>query len=58
MGAMPRRAVLLLLVAAPVWAQPWPGRVSEVHDGDKITVLRGRAVVRVRLDGIDCPELG
>jgi len=29
-----------------------------VHDGDTITVLRGSQQVKIRLEGIDCPELG
>jgi endonuclease YncB( thermonuclease family) len=32
-------------------------RVVGVGDGDTITVLRNRAEVRVRIHGIDCPEL-
>ena len=33
------------------------GRVVGVHDGDTISVLVGRRPVKVRLEGIDCPEL-
>lgn len=33
-------------------------RVVAVHDGDTVTVLRGREQVRVRLWGIDAPERG
>jgi endonuclease YncB( thermonuclease family) len=32
--------------------------LSGVSDGDTITVLRERAAVEIRLDGIDCPEGG
>ena len=32
------------------------GRVVGVHDGDTISVLEGRRTVKVRLEGIDCPE--
>jgi len=34
------------------------GRVISVHDGDTVTLLRDRASHKIRLDGIDCPELG
>ncbi len=33
------------------------GRVVGVHDGDTITVLQGTTQYKVRLDGIDAPEL-
>ena len=36
--------------------EPFDGRVVGVSDGDSITVLHGRARVKVRLNGIDCPE--
>lgn len=52
----------LLLLAAAVLsscvAQQWTGRVVRVSDGDTLEVLRGRETVRIRLHGIDCPELG
>ena len=38
---------------------PFAGLVVGVTDGDSITVLKdGRTRINVRLDGIDCPELG
>ena len=46
---------LALLLAVP---PPFEGRVVAVHDGDTISVLRHGHSVRVRLHGIDCPELG
>ena len=33
------------------------GRVVGVHDGDTITVLQGKKQYKIRLDGIDAPEL-
>ncbi len=45
---------LLLLLVLP---QPSTGRVVAVHDGDTISVLQEQHSVRVRLHGIDCPEL-
>jgi endonuclease YncB( thermonuclease family) len=39
-------------------ATEFKAKVVGVSDGDTITVLRGRAELRVRLDGVDCPESG
>lgn len=57
-------AALALIVAAMLWIPPanaaqrnWRGEVVRVADGDTIEVRRGAAVVRVRLWGVDCPEL-
>ncbi len=46
----------LLLAASPALADT-RGRVVSVHDGDTLTVLIDRRQVRVRLIGIDAPEL-
>jgi endonuclease YncB( thermonuclease family) len=37
----------------------WPGRVTHVTDGDTLWVqpLQGGAVRRIRIDGIDAPEI-
>ena len=52
-------AALLLLLALPVSAATLTGRVVSVHDGDTITVLDAdRVQQKVRLQGIDAPELG
>ena len=37
---------------------PFTARVVGVSDGDTITVLDGTTQVKVRLNGIDCPEKG
>jgi endonuclease YncB( thermonuclease family) len=56
--------VLLALVAAPGFAQPasYPfsleGRVVSVTDGDTIKLLQGSKQYRIRLNGIDAPEMG
>jgi len=55
--------VLAVLVtsAAQVECRPresYHARVVTVHDGDTVTVARGREQVRVRLWGIDAPERG
>lgn len=52
-----RLALAVLLCAAPAPAADFTGKVVAVIDGDTITVLRGAEQVRVRLHGIDCPEL-
>jgi len=39
-------------------APEFTAKVIGVADGDTITVLRDRSQVRIRLDGIDCPESG
>jgi endonuclease YncB( thermonuclease family) len=55
-----RHWLLMLACAAPALAAGgvWTGRGVAVSDGDTIRVLRGRAQERVRLHGVDCPELG
>ena len=59
MRAIPA-AILLLAFAGPAFAQPetFSGRVTGVEDGDTLSVSREGAVVEVRLDGIDAPEVG
>ena len=49
-------AILLFCIAA-LPALVISGKVVKVQDGDTITVLEGKTQHRVRLDGIDCPEL-
>ena len=39
-------------------AEEFSGKVVGVSDGDTITVLRNRTPIKVRLHGIDCPEIG
>lgn len=39
-------------------AEEFSGKVVGVSDGDTITVLRNRNPIKVRLHGIDCPEIG
>ena len=51
-------AVLLLALAAGPQAPSFQASVVGVADGDTITVLRDRQQIRIRLDGIDCPEGG
>lgn len=64
-GVVPRiiriaRISLLLTVilgsACSHAVHEFTGKVVGVADGDTVTVLRDRTQMRVRLDGIDCPE--
>lgn len=57
---MKRTALLffVFLLLVPSHTSAWPGTVISVHDGDTITVEReGGERERVRLFGVDCPEL-
>jgi micrococcal nuclease len=63
-AAMPRIAAVLLLLlpglslaAEPSWPALVAGKVVGVHDGDTITVLMDSTQYKIRLDGIDAPEL-
>ena len=49
---------LALLLALSPPAAPVTARVVGIVDGDTITVLIERTQVRIRLNGIDCPEKG
>ena len=56
-----RRALLglLLLAQLPAWAAEATGRVLGVIDGDTIEILTAKfETLRVRLSGIDAPEIG
>ena len=55
-------ACIFLLLPAVIFAKAsYPavieGQVVRVHDGDTITVLEAKKEFRIRLDGIDAPEL-
>lgn len=52
-------AMALLLLLCPTPAQAWLARVVAVADGDTITVepVEGGERVKVRLHGVDAPEL-
>lgn len=53
-----RLAPVLLAVIALANGETWTGKVVGIQDGDTITILRNGRQARVRLDGVDCPELG
>lgn len=46
-----------LLLLAPLLLFALSGKVVSVHDGDTITILAGKEQVKIRLFGIDAPEL-
>jgi len=48
---------VLLLSASPLFADSFTGKCIGVSDGDTVTVLNRTAQIRVRLEGIDAPEL-
>ncbi len=54
-----RRGLLslaLLFFLSFAHADEFTGRVVGISDGDTISVLHGDIAVKVRLEGIDCPE--
>jgi endonuclease YncB( thermonuclease family) len=51
-------ALIVVAWACPARAEDFTGKVVGVSDGDTITVLRGRTLVKIRLHGIDAPETG
>ena len=48
----------LLLLAIAADHPTLTGKVVGVHDGDTLTLLVNEKQYKVRLDGIDAPELG
>ena len=50
---------MLVMLSFPAVCWAWSGQVVEVHDGDSLRVRRDDGeVVKVRIYGVDCPELG
>jgi endonuclease YncB( thermonuclease family) len=47
---------LVLLVPVLALAEEFTGKVIGITDGDTIKVLRGNEEIKIRLEGIDCPE--
>ena len=47
--------VAILVIASPLFALL--GKVISIHDGDTITILQNKQQIKVRLFGIDAPEL-
>jgi endonuclease YncB( thermonuclease family) len=52
-------SLLLLLLVTPFLAgETYTGKCIGVSDGDTISVMKAGKAVKIRLEGIDCPELG
>lgn len=49
--------VLLLLICTGISARTIQGNVISVWDGDTIHLRSGGEMYKIRLEGIDCPEL-
>ena len=45
----------IFIIACPLFA--FPAKVIKISDGDTITILQGKQQIKVRLFGIDAPEL-
>ena len=50
--------ILILAFVAFSSAATFSGRCVAIGDGDTISVLKSGAAVKIRVEGIDCPELG
>jgi endonuclease YncB( thermonuclease family) len=49
---------ILSILCQSVSAGNFSGKCVGVSDGDTMTVLKSGRAVKIRLEGIDCPELG
>ena len=54
----PPAAIPAAAAATPKVIRDLLGRVTAVHDGDTLTLLVGTTQHKIRLNGIDAPELG
>ena len=57
LGKAPLAIVVLMLAQPPYVREVFEAECVGVTDGDTVTVLRGKRQIKVRLEGIDCPEL-
>jgi len=46
----------LLLLCLNAYGKSFTGKCVGISDGDTISVLRDGKAVKIRLEGIDCPE--
>lgn len=53
-----KKLFLLVLIFAviPLFSESFTGKCVGVADGDTISVMRDGKALRIRLDGVDCPE--
>ena len=49
------KSLAILVIASPLFALS--GKVVSIHDGDTITILQNKTQIKVRLFGVDAPEL-
>ena len=52
---MSAKYLIILILYLPLFALS--GKVVSIHDGDTITILQNKRQIKVRLFGIDAPEL-
>jgi micrococcal nuclease len=50
--------VVLFVIPVCAFAQTFSGKCVGVTDGDTIGVLKDGKEIKIRFDGIDCPEMG
>ena len=51
-------STLALTFASFLWGEGYVGKCVGVSDGDTISVMHAGRAVKIRIEGIDCPELG
>ena len=52
-----KNKVVSFAILLPLYLFALSGRVVSIHDGDTITILQNKTQIKVRLFGIDAPEL-
>lgn len=57
MKSLPLLLLLLLITPLPA-VETYTGKCVGVHDGDTILVMKAGKAVKIRLEGVDCPEVG
>jgi micrococcal nuclease len=50
--------MVVCCASAAVCEESWSGKCVGISDGDTILVMQGRRQIKIRLYGIDCPEMG